>query len=307
MKRFSIFLSFILIATSRAFGGSASIPFEMTHFGTNASGKIILLKSGASNAFGLSGNASKVLTAAATEVDLSSGGETAGTVHAPDGATTANRIATFKDATGTNLTQAAVGVADLQPTNAALTALAGNPNLYQATNAALTALAANPNLYQSTNGTLTSLSTNTVTGTGRIVLESAAGGGGGTTNMMVSTITYGTTISPTFAVAGLSTTAASCRRVTFRLLMDGGNVTTVSAPAGTLIDGDTMVWEVLQDGTGGRTISGWDSGAGGYAFGTDLPSTTLNLSTTADKRDFITFIYNSTANKWYVVGFIKGF
>lgn len=47
-----------------------------------------------------------------------------------------------------------------QSTNAALTALAGNPALYQATNAALTALSSNPNLYQSTNAALTALAAN---------------------------------------------------------------------------------------------------------------------------------------------------
>jgi hypothetical protein len=47
-----------------------------------------------------------------------------------------------------------------QRTNAALTALAGNPQLYQATNAALTALAGNPQLYQATNVNLTALAAN---------------------------------------------------------------------------------------------------------------------------------------------------
>lgn len=121
------------------------------------------------------------------------------------------------------------------------------------------------------------------------------------TNMMVSTITYGTTISPTFAIGGLSTTAASARRVTFRLTLTG-NVTAVDAPAGTLIDGDTMVWEMIQDGSGSHTITGWDAK---YAFGADI--TGITLTTTASKRDFITFTYNSTADKWYCVGFVRGY
>jgi hypothetical protein len=126
-------------------------------------------------------------------------------------------------------------------------------------------------------------------------------GGGGGTNMMVSTITYGTTISPTFAIGGLSTTAASCRRVTFRLTLTG-NVTTVNAPAGTLIDGDTMIWEIIQDGTGGRTIAGWDVK---YVFGSDISG--ITLSTGINKRDFMTATYNSTADKWYVTGFVRGY
>jgi hypothetical protein len=129
----------------------------------------------------------------------------------------------------------------------------------------------------------------------------AGGSGGGGTNMMVSTITYGATISPTFAIGGLSTTAASCRRVTFRLTLTG-NVTTVNAPAGTLIDGDTMIWEIIQDGTGGRTIAGWDSK---YVFGSDISG--ITLSTGLNKRDFMTATYNSTADKWYVTGFVRGY
>lgn len=125
---------------------------------------------------------------------------------------------------------------------------------------------------------------------------------GGTTNMMVSTISCASaTLSPTFAVDGLSTTAASCRRLTMRCTMTN-NVTTVSAVAGTLIDGDTMVWELIQDGTGSRTIAGWDTS---YGFGTDI--TGITLTTTASARDFITFTYNSTATKWYCVGFVRGY
>lgn len=85
----------------------------------------------------------------------SDGAESSGTVHAPDGATTANRIVVFKDGSGTNITQSAFLVGDFQPTNTALTALAANPAMYQETNAALTALAADPAMYQKTNSNLT--------------------------------------------------------------------------------------------------------------------------------------------------------
>lgn len=90
--------------------------------------------------------------------ETAAGGEASGTVHAPDGATTANRIALFKDITGTNITQAAVGISDLQAASAALTALASDPTMYQATNANLTALATDPTIYQATNANLTALS-----------------------------------------------------------------------------------------------------------------------------------------------------
>jgi hypothetical protein len=66
-------------------------------------------------------------------------------------------------------------------------------------------------------------------------------------------------------------------------------------------DGQRATWELIQDGTGSRTLA-LDTQ---FAFGTDITSVTL--TTTASKRDFLTAIYNSTATKWYVVGFIKGF
>lgn len=114
--------------------------------------------------------------------DTSAGGETVGTVHAPDGATIANRIALFKDTTGTNITQSPNVVQDFQSTNAILTVLAADTasggavkwhdgtrwtnsvNPFQSTNAALTALAATPAMYQATNGVLTTLAADTASG-----------------------------------------------------------------------------------------------------------------------------------------------
>ncbi len=66
-------------------------------------------------------------------------------------------------------------------------------------------------------------------------------------------------------------------------------------------DGQKFTWELIQDGTGTRTIT-LDSQ---FALGTDI--TAVTLTTTINKRDFLTAIYNSTATKWYVVGFVKGY
>lgn len=66
-------------------------------------------------------------------------------------------------------------------------------------------------------------------------------------------------------------------------------------------DGARIVYEFIQDGTGTRTIT-LDTN---FALGTDI--TAVTLTTTASKRDFMTVIYNSTAVKWYVVAFIKGY
>ncbi len=66
-------------------------------------------------------------------------------------------------------------------------------------------------------------------------------------------------------------------------------------------DGQKVTWEVIQDGTGNKTLAYGSA----FSFGTDLPS--ITLSTAASKRDFIGAIYNSTMSKWYVVSFIKGY
>jgi hypothetical protein len=67
------------------------------------------------------------------------------------------------------------------------------------------------------------------------------------------------------------------------------------------VDGQQLVFEIIQDGTGSRTLT-LDTK---FALGTDI--TAVTLTTTASKRDFLTVYYNSTADKFYVVGFIKGF
>lgn len=66
-------------------------------------------------------------------------------------------------------------------------------------------------------------------------------------------------------------------------------------------DGQRVIWELIQDGSGTRTIA-LDTA---FALGTDL--TAVTLSTAINKRDFLGAIYNSTAVKWYVTSFIKGF
>lgn len=84
----------------------------------------------------------------------------------------------------------------------------------------------------------------------------------------------------------------------FRLTLQS-NVTTMTLTGGA--DGQRVVLEVIQDGTGSRTIT-WPSNV---RFGTDI--TSITLTTTASKTDRIGLIYNSTASKYDVVAFVKGF
>lgn len=66
-------------------------------------------------------------------------------------------------------------------------------------------------------------------------------------------------------------------------------------------DGQRCIWELIQDATGSRTITLGSN----FALGTSIAAVTL--TTTASKRDFLGAIYNSTAGKWYVTAFAKGF
>lgn len=66
-------------------------------------------------------------------------------------------------------------------------------------------------------------------------------------------------------------------------------------------NGQVATWELIQDGTGSRTLA-LDTQ---FALGTTISSTTL--TTTASKRDFLTAVYNATATKWYVINFVKGY
>lgn len=66
-------------------------------------------------------------------------------------------------------------------------------------------------------------------------------------------------------------------------------------------DSQMCIWEFIQDGTGSRTIT-LDTA---FALGTDI--TAVTLTTTASKRDFMGAMYNSTAAKWFVIAFVKGY
>ncbi|MFN7930284.1 MAG: hypothetical protein U0Y68_20630 [Blastocatellia bacterium] len=140
------------------------------------------------------------------------------------------------------------------------------------------------------------------TGTGAAVfaasptLSGTIGGNltfGGT--LIFNKATVGAPVTLTDA-ATVATDASAGNR--FRVTL-GGNRTLGNPTNPT--DNQQVVWELIQDATGSRTIS-LDTK---FTFGTDI--TSITLTTTAGKRDFLTAIYNSTADKWYVVGIIKGF
>lgn len=67
------------------------------------------------------------------------------------------------------------------------------------------------------------------------------------------------------------------------------------------VDGQRIVWEITQDGTGSRVMTL----GGNFKFGSDITAATL--STAANKKDFMTAIYNVGIGTWHVVGFVKGY
>lgn len=87
----------------------------------------------------------------------------------------------------------------------------------------------------------------------------------------------------------------------FRVTLAGNR--TLGAPSNPA-NAQKITVEVIQDATGSRTLA-YTTTAGGYAFGTDVPSPTL--TTTANKRDFLGFAYNATTNLWYCVAVVKGY
>lgn len=87
----------------------------------------------------------------------------------------------------------------------------------------------------------------------------------------------------------------------FRLTLGGNR--TLAIPTNPT-DGQKIVLEVIQDATGSRTLT-LTTGAGGFAYGTDITSTTL--TTTASRRDLIGFMYSASAARWLVISFVKGF
>lgn len=84
----------------------------------------------------------------------------------------------------------------------------------------------------------------------------------------------------------------------FRVTLGGNR--TLGAPSNPT-DGQKMLIEAIQDGTGSRTLA-YNAV---YVFGSDIASPTL--TTTASKRDFIGFVYNSAVTAWHCIAVVKGY
>lgn len=84
---------------------------------------------------------------------------------------------------------------------------------------------------------------------------------------------------------------------TFRLHLTGNATLTFSGA----IDGQKCLLEIIQDATGGRTVTFPDD----IAYSSNLPSALV--STAANKRDKQGYIYNSSAAKYDLVAVMTGY
>lgn len=98
----------------------------------------------------------------------------------------------------------------------------------------------------------------------------------------------------------VGTIAYTDARFADRFIINANANFTLANPTG-MYHGQQLIWEILQDATGSRTITLGTI----FALGTDI--TAVTLTTTASKRDLLTGIYNAISGKIYIVGFIKGY
>jgi hypothetical protein len=84
----------------------------------------------------------------------------------------------------------------------------------------------------------------------------------------------------------------------FRVTLGGNR--TLGAPSNP-VDGQKILFEVIQDGTGSRTLA-YNAI---YVFGTDIGQPTL--SSTAAKTDYLGFVYSSAATKWRCLAWARGY
>lgn len=142
----------------------------------------------------------------------------------------------------------------------------------------------------SVNGYTTSWTINTsgqLVATGGFLLSAAAITASARLLTAVATLTDAATIATDASLANH-----------FRVTLGGNR--TLGNPTNPA-DGQRVIWEFIQDGTGSRTIA-LDTK---FNFGTDIVG--LTLTTTAGARDFMTAIYNLAADVWDIVAVTHGF
>lgn len=143
-------------------------------------------------------------------------------------------------------------------------------------------------------GSGVSISTNS----GLYTVSASGTSGGGGTNSGPIALSYGAWDTNVAINASTPVGAVTNAPLFYRLTMSTNAL--VQNPTGGL-DGQTIEIEFLQDATGSR-LAFFDAK---FGFGSDI--TGITLTTTAGKRDYATFRYNATADKWYCRGFVRGY
>lgn len=113
-----------------------------------------------------------------------------------------------------------------------------------------------------------------------------------------STVLSSLSNTPTALADGASIATNAALGTYFRVTL-GGNRTLANPTNPT--DGQRIMWELIQDGTGGRTIT-LDTA---FALGTAINVVTLNG--VAGKRDFLGVVYNAATGLFYVIAFTGGY
>jgi hypothetical protein len=112
-------------------------------------------------------------------------------------------------------------------------------------------------------------------------------------------LTQGTQVYQTVQVKTYAaTTAINWSQGSYARITLTGNVTFTFSGA---VDGQRLILEVIQDATGGRTVT-WPAAV---VFGTDI--TSYVPSSTGLLRDFIGLVYNATTAKYYLVSVSRGY
>jgi hypothetical protein len=134
----------------------------------------------------------------------------------------------------------------------------------------------------------------TTTGAGVVTaLGSAANAAGGFTTIDGTATLTNKRIDPRVASATTATTLTpTVATVDIYAYTALGSALTINAPTGTPVDGDKLLFRILDNGTA-RTIS-WN--ATFTAIGVTLPTTT-----TASKTTYVGCIYNANNTRWDVV------
>jgi len=105
------------------------------------------------------------------------------------------------------------------------------------------------------------------------------------------TATFAKTVGTPVALTDAATIAVDASLGNLFRVTLGGN-RTMGVPS-TPSDGQQIMLEITQDGTGGRTIT-WPSSTGGYAFDVSPPI----LTTAPGGRDYLRFVYDLGSARW---------